>query len=81
MNRHAWPELINALIAKENLSESETAWAMAQIMSGEATGSQIAGFVVALRAKGETAAEVAGFVDAMLAVATPSASGRPARGA
>ena len=71
MNRHAWPELINALIAKENLSESETAWAMAQIMSGEATGSQIAGFVVALRAKGETAAEVAGFVDAMLAVAEP----------
>ena len=36
-------------------------------MGGEATSAQLAGFAVALRAKGETAAEVAGLVDSMLA--------------
>lgn len=71
MTRSTWPALINALIDREDLSEHETAWAMGQIMAAEATPSQMAAFVVALRAKGETAAEVAGFVDAMLAVAEP----------
>lgn len=40
-------------------------------MSGEATPSQIAGFLVALRSKGETIDEIAGLVDAMLRHATP----------
>ena len=44
---------------------------MAQIMAGEATSAQIAAFVIALRAKGETATEVTGLVDAMLAAAQP----------
>jgi anthranilate phosphoribosyltransferase len=44
---------------------------MGEIMAGEATGAQVAGFVVALRAKGETAEEVAGLVRAMLANAAP----------
>ena len=35
-----------------------TAWAMEQVMLGEATPVQIAGFVVALRAKGEAPDEV-----------------------
>lgn len=40
-------------------------------MSGEATPSQIAGFLVALSAKGETVAEISGLVEAMLGHATP----------
>jgi anthranilate phosphoribosyltransferase len=44
---------------------------MGQIMAGEASPAQLAGFAVALRAKGETAEEVAGLVEVMLANATP----------
>ncbi len=44
---------------------------MNTIMSGEATPSQIAGFLVALRAKGETVEELAGLVEAMVQHANP----------
>lgn len=44
---------------------------MDTIMSGEATPAQIAGFLVALSAKGETVDELSGLVDAMLAHANP----------
>src|SRR3954468_8157695 len=44
---------------------------MHQVMSGEATPAQIAGFAMALRAKGETAEEVDGLVRAMLQHALP----------
>ncbi|GAA3985547.1 anthranilate phosphoribosyltransferase [Actinomadura viridis] len=69
--RTSWPALLNALLDGESLSSVETAWAMRQIMAGEATEAQIAGFAVALRAKGETVDEVAGLAEAMLANATP----------
>src|SRR5918995_6765544 len=50
---------------------------MREILAGEATPAQIAGFAVALRAKGETVEEVEGLTRAMYAVATPiSVEGR-----
>ena len=61
-----WPTLLSALLAGTPLSEQEAAWAMGQVMAGDATPVQVAGFAVALRAKGETAPEVAGLVSAML---------------
>lgn len=66
-----WPNLIAALIGGEDLSQDDTQWAMNTIMAGNATDVQIAGFLVALRSKGETVAEVTGLVEAMLANARP----------
>ncbi|MBC9728631.1 anthranilate phosphoribosyltransferase [Streptomyces sp. TRM68367] len=60
-----WPALLNGLLDGRDLSADDTAWAMDLVMRGEATDAQIAGFVVALRGKGETVAEIAGFVRAM----------------
>ncbi|MFQ4148955.1 anthranilate phosphoribosyltransferase [Arthrobacter sp. LAPM80] len=68
---HTWPNLIAALIAGEDLSQDATNWAMSTIMAGNATDVQIAGFLVALRAKGETVGEVTGLVEAMLSNARP----------
>jgi anthranilate phosphoribosyltransferase len=67
MADRTWPHLISELLRGESLSDTDTAWAMGEIMAGEATPVQIAAFVIALRAKGETATEVAGFTEAMLA--------------
>jgi anthranilate phosphoribosyltransferase len=61
-----WPGLLGRLVAHQDLSTDDTSWAMDQIMSGAATGSQIGAFVAALRSKGETAAEVAGMASVML---------------
>lgn len=65
----AWPALLGSLLRGEDLTTADTAWVMGEVMAGEATPAQVAGFVVALRAKGETPAEVAGFVEVMLAEA------------
>lgn len=62
----SWPHLITSLIAGNDLSRGEAAWAMEQVMTGEATPVQLAGFLVSLRAKGETVDELAGLVDVML---------------
>jgi anthranilate phosphoribosyltransferase len=62
----AWPHLITELIAGRDLTADDTAWAMQQTMLGEATPVQLAGFLVALRAKGETVEELRGLVAAML---------------
>lgn len=71
MGERNWPNLLAALLRSEELSTDDTAWAMGEIMSGSATPAQIAGFALALRAKGETPGELAGLVQAMLANATP----------
>jgi anthranilate phosphoribosyltransferase len=64
-----WPALLAALLQGEELGADDTAWAMAEIMSGEATPAQLAAFAVLLRAKGETPAELGGLAATMLAEA------------
>jgi anthranilate phosphoribosyltransferase len=56
---------IATLLDGHDLTREEACEAMRTIMRGEATQAQIAGFLVALRAKGETADEIAGCAEAM----------------
>ena len=77
--RTSWPSLLRALIGGESLTTDEAGWAMNEIMEGAASPSQIAGFGVALRMKGETVGELSGLAAAMLGHATPiSVPGRVA---
>ncbi|MCX4509539.1 anthranilate phosphoribosyltransferase [Streptomyces sp. NBC_01619] len=61
----SWPGVLDSLLYGRDQSADATAWAMDRILRGEATDAQIAGFAVALRAKGETVEEIAGLVRTM----------------
>ena len=58
---------IQKLLDGHGLDRDEARAVMDEIMGGEATPAQISGFLVALRAKGETADEIAGCAEAMRA--------------
>ncbi len=62
-----WSEVLTKLVGGSDLSAEQTCWAMAEILSGGASPAQIAGFAVALRAKGETVAEMEALVETMYA--------------
>ena len=68
---HTWPDVLSTLVAGDDLSGEQATWAMGQILGGDATPSQVAGFAVALRAKGETVTELSGLIEAMYAQAAP----------
>ncbi|WP_141013850.1 anthranilate phosphoribosyltransferase [Nocardioides sambongensis] len=68
---HSWPQVLDTLVSGRDISSEAAGWAMGEILAGEATPVQIAGFAVAMRAKGETSAELTGLVEAMYATATP----------
>ncbi|MEO3973012.1 anthranilate phosphoribosyltransferase [Streptomyces sp. CAU 1734] len=61
----SWPTVLNSLLDNHDQSADATAWVMDRILSGAATDAQIAGFAVALRAKGETVEEISGLVRTM----------------
>jgi anthranilate phosphoribosyltransferase len=61
---------LSALLDRTDLTASQARAAMATILAGDATPAQLIGFVVALRAKGETPEELSGLLDAVLASAT-----------
>jgi anthranilate phosphoribosyltransferase len=58
-------ELLARALDGHDLTRAQAREAMQEIMAGDATQAQIAGFLVALRAKGETADEIAGCAEAM----------------
>ena len=63
----SWPDLLDRLLAGDDLTAADTQSAMRAIMAGEVSPALVAGFMVALRAKGETSSEIAGLVRAMRA--------------
>ena len=65
MREFSWSQTLGELLGRRDLSEERAAMAMSEIMQGAATPAQVAGFVVALRAKGETPQEVSGLVKTM----------------
>ena len=58
-------QYLEKIIEKENLSLDEAFTVMNEVMTGNVNHSLLAGFLIALKAKGETPAEVAGFAKAM----------------
>lgn len=58
--------MLGSLLDRRDLTAHEAAEAMRTILRGDATAAQLIGFVVALRAKGETAEEISGLLDAVL---------------
>ena len=70
-------QAIAQLIAGDHLDRATAHSVMEQIMSGGATDAQIGGFLVALRAKGETVEEIAGFAEVMREKATVITAAEP----
>lgn len=62
---------IAEVIEGRDLDTGQMLDVMRQIMTGEATDAQIAGFLVAMRIKGETVEEITGAVTVMRELATP----------
>jgi anthranilate phosphoribosyltransferase len=66
-----WKSILSTLTEGRDLTGAQASAAMHEILSGSAGAAQIAGFIVALRMKGETVEELSGMVDAMLEAAAP----------
>ncbi len=64
-------DAIGKLVKCQSLTEAEAAAAFETIMRGDATPVQIAGFVIALRIKGETVEELTGFAKTARQMSTP----------
>jgi anthranilate phosphoribosyltransferase len=61
-----WPGVLSPLVAGRDLSVEQAHAAMSEVLEGAATPAQLAGFVVALRMKGESVDELTGLLGAML---------------
>lgn len=66
-----WPALTSALIQKQDLPKESIAWAMAEVMQGNASAISLAGFLVALQSKGVTVTELTTLAEVMLEYSHP----------
>jgi anthranilate phosphoribosyltransferase len=73
----SWSSVLRPLSAGTDIGEDQAHAAMSEIMAGDASAAQIAAFIVALRAKGETVDEMVGLVSAMYDVAVTVDVGVP----
>ena len=67
----SWSVILAQLIARQDLTADAATWAAEHVIGGVATPVQLAAFLTALKAKGETAVEINGFVTTLLKAATP----------
>lgn len=65
------PQAIGFAVERRDLSQDQMTEVMQQIMTGKATDAQIAGFLIAMRMKGETVAEITAAVTVMRALSEP----------
>lgn len=65
-----WSGIIGTLMAGRDLNRETAHAAMHAVLAGAATSAQLAGFLIALRAKGETAEELAGMLAGVLEKST-----------
>jgi anthranilate phosphoribosyltransferase len=70
-------EAIARVVDGHDLTRSESAEVMEEIMTGQSTPAQFGALVTALRVKGETVEEIAGFASTMRRLATPVAPAQP----
>jgi anthranilate phosphoribosyltransferase len=63
--KFTYSQLLTQTIAGDDLSREQAYWSFTQIMGGQWTGSQIAGLLIALAAKGETVDEITAAAQAM----------------
>ncbi|WP_231975745.1 anthranilate phosphoribosyltransferase [Mycobacterium sp. E2462] len=71
----SWPQILARLTARRELARGQAAWAMEQVMEGEASAGQIAAFAVAMTMKAPTSGEVGELADVMLHHARPLPDG------
>ena len=76
MPNHILTEAIEQASAGSDLSAEEAARVLREIMEGRASEVQTAGFLIALRAKGETVEELVGLATTMRRFATPVTTAR-----
>src|SRR5436190_22874555 len=69
-------QALDAVASGQDLSADQAAEVLGEIMEGNATHSEIAGLLIALRTKGESVNEVTGFARTMRAFATRVDCGR-----
>ena len=70
-NSNSWPQIVETLTNRLDLSSSSAQWAMSEILQGETDIAQIKDFLLALKTKGETAEEVNAFVNVMYRHSAP----------
>jgi anthranilate phosphoribosyltransferase len=66
MTSPTWSGILTGLVQGQDLTAAETSWAMAEVMTGSASPARLAGFLVALHAKGETVEELTALANTML---------------
>jgi anthranilate phosphoribosyltransferase len=67
----SWAAVLATLLKGQDLTDAEAGWAMSEVIAGRATPAQLGGFLIGLRAKGETATEIGACVGALLDHAIP----------